>query len=158
MIRRVAEGDELDLVYEQFEFRQNGVVIQQALSRLVEELKAGLINSRGTIIATLERIADIRPGRDKLVLTSREYIGMAKQAAQLDPNITLYSQSASQAKTFVNDTKLDALDWLRPTRGLEHARDALRHLCRHSITEYRPGNPILKVWLEMSRRSRQIKV
>lgn len=158
MIEGAAGRDLLDLVYEQFEFRQDSEVIRQALSRFIEELRPGRIRSLSTIIATLESIVGNRTSRDKLVLTSREYIGVAKLVAQQHPSITLYSQSASQAKTFVNDAKLDALGWLRPTRGMQHARDALRHFCRQSITEYRPGNPILKVWLEKSRQTQRAKV
>lgn len=65
------------------------------------------------------------PGRKKVVLDSREYIGVAKLFCSI--NVAQYvEQQPSQAKGFWKDDKIKALGLWEP--GQKHAMDALRHL------------------------------
>lgn len=83
---------------------------------------------------------DYRPKLDKAELISREYIGIIKLAR---PDVVL--QSASEAKGFVNDNKLRALDlW---AVGSPHQRDAYRHLLYYLVVRERVEKGILDKWL-----------
>lgn len=85
--------------------------------------------------------------RDNLVLDSREYIGVVKLAKQEadfvvendseEQTFEIVSFTASAGKFFVGDKKLRMLGWYEPTAGQPHARDALRHLCRHLVVNLR---------------------
>jgi hypothetical protein len=136
----------ISVVYEQFEFRQNDEAIRGALRKYVARLKRGDIKSLRAIVDALEDIVEIWPGRDGLELISREYIGVAKLATQTHANVKIYSQSASDAKSFVKDNKLKALDWYRLTVAMPHARDALRHLLKHLVSTRNVEGPITTAW------------
>lgn len=107
----------------------------------------------GEILAPMEIVSeqfDFRQSnqRDKLILISREYIGIAKLiASQLA--LTYYEQSASMAKSFVSDDKLDRLGLLlKPasTKPNKDMNDALRHLIRFLVVTKRVRRPIVDKW------------
>jgi hypothetical protein len=69
--------------------------------------------------------------RTKVNLISREYIGVAKLFAAERMSTPVVLQTPAQAKTFVTDEKLKAMDLWVP--GKVHARDALRHLITYMV-------------------------
>lgn len=79
--------------------------------------------------------------RDNIVLSSLEYIGVAKRFCQ-ERELNIYMQTASMAKGFVSDEKIKALSLWSP--GHKHAMDAYRHLIyfmvnrmyRYDLLEY----------------------
>lgn len=84
--------------------------------------------------------------RDRLVLDSKEYIGVIKLATQMHEGITLASHTASEGISFIGDNKLMALGWHHPTRAMPHARDALRHLLRYLVVTLKVQAPITTAW------------
>jgi hypothetical protein len=145
-------GGNLAIVYEQFEFRQDygETRILRAIEAIISSLKSGKLRKIAELVVALQDIATTytRYGRDGLVLTSREYIGVIKLSAQLQKEaVDLFDQSASEAKFFVKDVKLKAMGWLDPTKGMPHARDTLRHLLRHLVSVRKVTKPIVDKWL-----------
>lgn len=138
----LAEGNSRPLVvlYEQFEFRQDygADKVFRAVTALVNTLRSKKEHKLSEIIRELENILEFRTNRDKLVLISREYIGVIRAcAARNAQTIRVESQSASEALWFIKDDKLQALGWYEPTVAMPHARDALRHLARTLLRTYK---------------------
>jgi len=136
----------LELVFETFEFRQNEDVLRRALRKFIAELRTGEKRSLKGIIDRLAVIAEMWPSRDRLVLDSREYIGVAFLATQRNVGVSLVQQSPSEALSFIGDQKLEALGWYYLTAGLPHARDALRHLQRRLVVGHKVKAPITTAW------------
>lgn len=134
----------LELLFERFEFRHFEEALRRILRAFVnDELRQGKIRSLTVIIDRLSKIAESVHTKDNLVLDSREYIGICKLATQRNTGqIQLASQGASEALSFATDNVLEALGWLVPTRGLPHARDALRHLVKRLVSRYGVQHPI----------------
>lgn len=88
--------------------------------------------------------------RENINLMSREYIGVVKLFRQQRSEIASFSpvvfQTAGQAKGFVSDEKLKAID-LYPS-GQKHARDALRHLIYYMVNK-RKRYDIVKNWRDL---------
>jgi hypothetical protein len=137
----------LTVVYEQFEFRQNEGALRTALRNYIGVLKGGSIKRLLEVVSTLENILNVDGRRDGLDLTPREYIGVVKLMAQRHDGVKLYSQSASEAKSFVKDPKLKALGWYQETVAMGHARDALRHLIKYMITRRNVVTPFTTAWI-----------
>lgn len=144
-------GYKLTVVYERFEFRQSEEAVRAALLGFIDELCGGRITKLAMVISRLRSIAKIRPSRDRLVLDSKEYIGVIKLAVQQHEGVIPASHSASEGKSFVKDNKLTALGWYKLTAAMPHARDALRHLLRHMEVALNVGAPITTAWLNGSR-------
>jgi hypothetical protein len=47
---------------------------------------------------------------------------------------TMVLQTPAEAKSFITDEKLRRLGWYERTKGLDHGRDALRHLALYAVT------------------------
>lgn len=84
--------------------------------------------------------------QDKIDLSSKEYIGVVRMFCQIYDK-PVYFQSASVAKGFVPDAKLEMLGWYSLTKGMPHARDALRHLIYHLIVTKKIRKPFVNAWL-----------
>lgn len=145
----LSPDDSLELLFERFEFRHFEEALRRILRAYIHELRHGSLDtsikgrSLSVIIDRLAQIAESVHTKDNLVLDSREYIGIAKLATQRNGGrILLASQNASEALSFATDNVLDALGWLTPTRGLPHARDALRHLVKRLVSRYGVRHPI----------------
>jgi hypothetical protein len=141
-------GSHLVIVYEQFEFRQDygSDKVFRAVDGLISKLKTGNMRKLSEVIGALESLLEMRTNRDRLVLISREYIGVLNLAARQDKTIEIVAQSASEALWFVKDVKLQALGWYTPTKGMQHARDSLRHLLRHLVVTCKVKSPITTAW------------
>lgn len=83
--------------------------------------------------------------KDKIELFSREYIGIVK-CFQQETYTQVDWQTASSGKFFIHDVKLKRMGWYIPTRGMVHARDALRHLSRYMTTTLKVREPIVDKW------------
>lgn len=145
----LSPDDSLELLFERFEFRHFEEALRRALRGYINQLRAGdpntMVKGRALNVITnkLSEIAESIHTKYNLVLDSREYIGTCKLAAQRNPGrIQLASQGASEALSFATDNMLEALGWLVPTRGLPHARDALRHLVKRLVSRYGVRHPI----------------
>lgn len=68
--------------------------------------------------------------RDKVVLTSVEYIGLVKLWQQ-SRGIKIYLQTSSQAMNLWTDEKLKKLGLYKP--AMPHAMDAVRHLLYYLV-------------------------
>lgn len=134
----------LEVLFERFEFRQFEEELRSQLRGFINgELRGGKLRSLSVIIDKLSAIANSAQTKHKIVLDSREYIGIAKLATQRNGGrIELASQMPSEALSFASDNVLDALGWLKPTAGLPHARDALRHLVKRLVSRYSVKHPI----------------
>lgn len=137
------------LLYEEFDFRQEDSPLREATRKFLNTLRSNRTMPVGQIIGALEKIVEVWAGRDKLVLDSKEYIGICKLAVQQLDGVTLSSHNASAAKAFVKDNKLSALGWYKATVGLTHARDALRHLVRDMMTTRRVRAPLTTAWMDL---------
>jgi hypothetical protein len=146
-----SQGRRFVLLFEEFDFRQEDGPLREALRRFLNQLRANRSMPVSKILRALETIVEIWAGRDRLVLDSKEYIGVCKYAVQTLSNVELASHNASAAKTFVKDIKLRALGWYRPTEAMPHARDALRHLVRWMMTTGRVRAPITTVFMGIHR-------
>lgn len=143
----LAEGDgRLVIVYERFEFRQSEEKMRTALRNYITILRRGTVTKLAVVVRELERIVGLWTGRDKLVLDSKEYIGVIKLAVQTYEGVTVHSHNASEGKYFIDDNKLTALGWYRLTQALPHARDSLRHLLRHLTVTCEVQEPITTAW------------
>lgn len=71
--------------------------------------------------------------RSNLVLKSVEYIGVVNLFCMMFKGVEAEMQTASMAKTFVQDYKLKRSKLYIP--GKKHAMDALRHLVRYQIVK-----------------------
>lgn len=80
----------------------------------------------------------------KVELISKEYIGVTKLFCA-EFTIPLTFQTASQAKTFIPDEKVKALNIWQP--GMVHANDATRHLLRYLVVQKKIREPITDKWL-----------
>lgn len=78
------------------------------------------------------------PGRRKIVLDSKEYIGIAKLASE-QYDIPLRMQLPSQAKGLWSDDKLKALDRWFAGNSYKHAMDATRHMLYY-LTVWKKDN------------------
>lgn len=85
--------------------------------------------------------------KSKVVLDSVEYIGILKLHEQMY-HTPLVFQTASTAKHFVADMKLQRMDWYKRTAGMVHARDALRHLLYHLVVTEKIREPITNRWFQ----------
>lgn len=106
---------------------------------------AGLSNRKLVIICESFEFRN-SVNKDKIELFSREYIGVAKLFVQCNYGVMLVFQTASSGKFFIHDVKLKRMGWYIPTRGMTHARDALRHLSRYMVTTLRVKEPIVDKW------------
>lgn len=86
------------------------------------------------------------PGRRKIVLDSKEYIGVTRLYCE-EYDIKYVEQQPSQAKGFWTDDKLKKAELWEP--GKKHAMDALRHMLYYVtfaendhtyIMKLKPGN------------------
>lgn len=84
--------------------------------------------------------------QDKVELDSKEYIGVTKLYSDVEC-VPIHFQTASLAKHFVGDDKLRRLGWYDKTKGMVHARDALRHLIYYLIVVKRVTTPFTNKWL-----------
>jgi hypothetical protein len=84
--------------------------------------------------------------RHKIVLDSKEYIGVVKLMSQLY-DIPVVFQTASVGKTFCTDEKIKALDLWTP--GMKHAMDALRHLITYQVQRQRRYD-IVQKWKHLA--------
>jgi hypothetical protein len=81
-----------------------------------------------------------RPG---LELVSREYIGVAKLYTDLHRDVSYVEQTASMALSFVKDANLKKADlW---AKGMQHGRDATRHLLYYLINTNGDGDLRLRL-------------
>jgi hypothetical protein len=85
--------------------------------------------------------------QDKIDLSSKEYIGVVELYSQMT-GVPITYQTASVAKHFISDSKLKRLGWYDLTKGMVHARDALRHLLYYLIVVKKVREPFTNVWLE----------
>lgn len=85
--------------------------------------------------------------QDKIDLSSKEYIGVVELYSQMT-GVPVTYQTASVAKHFISDDKLRRLGWYDLTKGMVHARDALRHLLYYLIVAKKVREPFTDVWLE----------
>lgn len=84
----------------------------------------------------------------KVELISKEYIGICKLIVA-GYNIKYVEQSASMAKGFVTDEKLDRLGILEiPKYPNRHRNDALRHMIRFMVVGLKIRSPITSLWKE----------
>lgn len=83
--------------------------------------------------------------KSKVELDSVEYIGVVKLFSQRFA-VPVQFQTASVAKHFVSDEKLRRLDWYKPTAGLVHTRDALRHLVYFLVVTKKVRTPFIDRW------------
>lgn len=82
----------------------------------------------------------------KVELISREYIGIVKLAAQMH-NIKVIFQSASMAKNFMPDAKLELMGILaKPPHPNRHKNDALRHVVRYQVARLGIRSPLTDSW------------
>jgi hypothetical protein len=88
---------------------------------------------------------EFRQGKQRagIVLVSKEYIGICKLFGQCFPETPVVFQTASQAKAFVTDEKIKALDLWSP--GNKHAMDAMRHLITYQVQRMR-RHDIIQKW------------
>jgi hypothetical protein len=87
--------------------------------------------------------------RDKVELVSREYIGVIKLFQQTwtspeHPKIHKYT--ASQAKSFIEDWKLQRLGLFQPLHVDRHAMDAMRHLILYMVDQLKIHHGIVDQW------------
>jgi hypothetical protein len=145
---RALSGGRLVVVYETFEFRHDfgEEKTARALQAMIYQLRTKTMNSVAAVIRELERIVNFKSGSDGLVLDSREYIGIVKLSAQQHADVEIVTQSPSEALWFVKDNKIQALGWYASTKGLPHARDALRHLLRYLVVTCKVKEPIVTAW------------
>lgn len=85
--------------------------------------------------------------KSKVELDSMEYIGVVKLYSQLT-GVPVTFQTASMAKNFISDDKLRRLGWYDLTKGMVHARDALRHLLYFLIVTKKIREPFTNQWLK----------
>lgn len=85
--------------------------------------------------------------KSKVELDSMEYIGVVKLYSQLT-GVPVTFQTASMAKNFISDDKLRRLGWYDLTKGMVHARDALRHLLYFLIVTKKVREPFTNQWLK----------
>lgn len=83
--------------------------------------------------------------REGINLMSREYIGLVKLFRD-DRRVPTFFQTAAQAKMFVTDEKIKALDLWWP--GKKHAMDAMRHLVTYLVQKERRVE-LVKVWKDL---------
>lgn len=83
--------------------------------------------------------------KSKVQLDSVEYIGVVKLFSQ-QFGVPVQFQTASLAKHFVSDEKLRRMDWYKPTAGLVHARDALRHIIYYLVVTKKVRDPFTNRW------------
>jgi hypothetical protein len=83
--------------------------------------------------------------KTKVELISKEYIGVLRFFCA-ERGIVPYFQTASAAKTFVENWKIKSLGLWVP--GQRHAMDAARHLLRHMVVTMKMRTPITDVWVE----------
>lgn len=83
--------------------------------------------------------------KSKVELDSVEYIGVVKLFSQ-SYGVPVQFQTASLAKHFVSDEKLKRMDWYKPTAGLVHARDALRHIIYYLVVTKKVRDPFTNRW------------
>ena len=122
-----------------------GQILGQHHMRLyekLEELQPQLIVSESFQFRQFEGF-----DKSKVVLDSVEYIGIVKLYAQIE-RVSLVFQTASTAKHFVADLKLRRMGWYKPTAGMVHARDALRHLLYYLVVVQRIKEPITNKWFQ----------
>lgn len=82
----------------------------------------------------------------KVELISREYIGVVKLVCE-QHQIPLVFQSASMAKTFVSDDKLEKMGIMeKPKHPMRHRNDALRHLVRYQVVTLGIRAPLTSTW------------
>jgi hypothetical protein len=60
-------------------------------------------------------------------VSALEYIGVTKLYVQQRFDVNIVMQMPSAAKNFVSDTMLRRNDMFDPSKGMRHARDAIRH-------------------------------
>lgn len=88
--------------------------------------------------------------KSKVELWSVEYIGVLKLYNQLYHTPLLF-QTASTAKNFIADVKLRRMGWYERTKGMVHARDALRHLLYYLVVKEKIREPIVNRWFNRGR-------
>jgi hypothetical protein len=84
--------------------------------------------------------------KTKVELISKEYIGLVKLFAAQYPQVELFFQTASAAKTLISDEKIKVLNLWTP--GKKDTNDAMRHLLRHMVVTMRMRSPITDRWIE----------
>jgi hypothetical protein len=88
---------------------------------------------------------EFRQGKQRagIVLVSKEYIGIVKLFGAVHPEVRVVFQTAAQAKAFVTDEKIKALNLWSPGNG--HAMDAMRHLLTFQVQRLK-RHDIIQKW------------
>ena len=99
----------------------------------VEIILEGLLDRAGRddadlLLATEQFVVNARAARARHAggRNARDLIGALQSFARRN-RIDSFARPAAMVKPWATDRRLDAVGLLEPTRGMDHARDALRH-------------------------------
>lgn len=124
--------------------------ILQSTHLMAPEVLRVLLPAQGKCVVAIERfVVSNRSGRSSTAGAgdiTRSMIGALElEAHRAGASVVL--RSASQAKAWATDARLDRLNLINPTKTMRHARDAARHALFEAASSSLIADPLSKDFL-----------